>query len=490
MSRPDNVWSVTLVSEQYAPDKSSTAQLFPELFRELQKQGARISVCTLTPGYVKDAPAAPWRENTNGIRVVRAPRLPFARTNRKGEALNWIWGVVSMSALALFTSRRSPLLISTNPPMAHVIGALMKILKGQRYLALFHDLHPELSCALGMLQPGSFVDRLWRRVNAWALRHADYAICLGAYMEKTVKARWPGARTVVIPNWCDPSVVHALPKAKSKFAQQHGLTDKFVVLFSGNIGWRQRLEILLDAAERLLDTPIHFVFIGEGAKKDKLMEAARTRHLSNVLFFPYQPRELMEHSLAAADVAVVSQEREVIGSGVPSKIYTYMASGRPLIGLASRPCELTDLISEANCGWNFDEDRDAQALAAKLRELLQNRTEAAEAGARARRYFERHFTLQISAAKYEKLIKELSQLGPAPHLFSRWFSLRRAPKVEPRHSMQPSQTPLRPNKSVARLSAMGGNKKRRRYSRHQIQLDGPRSGFSLVHVFEACKRYT
>ncbi len=459
MSRPDNTWSVTLVSEQYAPDKSSTAQLFPELLGELKKQGARISVCTLTPGYVKDAPAAPWWENANGIRIVRAPRLPFARTNRKGEALNWIWGVVSMSALALFVPRRRPLLISTNPPMAHIIGALMKILKGQRYLALFYDLHPELSCAVGMLQPGSLVDRLWRRVNTWALRHADYAICLGTYMEKTVKARWSEARTVIISNWCDPGVVRVLPKARSKFAQQHGLADKFVVLFSGNLGWRQRLEVLLDAAERLLDTPIRFVFIGEGAKKNKLVEAAHARHLHNVLFFPYQPRELMEHSLAAADVAVVSQEREVIGSGVPSKIYTYMASGRPMIGLASRPCELTDLISEVDCGWNFDEDRDAEAMAKKLRELLQNRDKAAKAGARARQYFERHFTLQISAAKYEKLIKELNRLGPAPHLFSRWFSLRRASNAEPRHETPPSKTPQRQNKNAARLASASAKAK-------------------------------
>jgi glycosyltransferase involved in cell wall biosynthesis len=453
MRRPDHAWSLTLVSEQYAPDKSSTAQLFPELLYELQKQGARLSVCTMTPGYVKDAPAAPLWENANGIRVVRAPRLPFARTNRKGEALNWIWGVVSMSALALFVPRRTPLLISTNPPMAHVIGALMKILKGQRYLALFYDLHPELSCAVGMLQTGSLIDRLWRRVNTWALRHADYAICLGTYMEKTVKARWPGARTVIIPNWCDPNVVHVLPKAKSKFAQQHGLDDKFVVLFSGNLGWRQRLEILLAAAERLLEAPIRFVFIGEGAKKAKLMEAARARNLHNVLFFPYQPRELMEHSLAAADVAVVSQEREVIGSGVPSKIYTYMASGRPMIGLASQPCELTDLISEADCGWNFDEDRDAEALAEKLRALLQNRAEAAKAGERARRYFERHFTLQIAAAKYAALAQELSRRGPAPHLFARWFSLRRSSKAELRHETPRSQTPQRQDKNAACLAS-------------------------------------
>ncbi|MDZ7290449.1 MAG: glycosyltransferase family 4 protein [candidate division KSB1 bacterium] len=414
-------WRLALVSEQYAPDLSSTAQLFEELVKQFLASGAEVRVCTMTPGYVANAPKAPWREKRNGVHIWRAPRLPFARTNRFGEALNWIWGVMSMAAMALFVPRRIPLLIGTNPPMAHIIGALMKVLKGQRYIALFYDLHPELSCAVGMLRPGSLIDRMWRRINTWALRHADYAICLGTYMEKTVKARWPAARTIIIPNWCDPNLVHVLPKTESQFAQQHQLHDKFVVLFSGNMGWRQRLEILLDVAEKMLDAPIRFVFIGEGAKKNKLVESAKARGLHNVLFFPYQPRTQMEHSLAAADVAVVSQEREVIGCGVPSKIYTNMASGRALLGLASQPCELTDLIREVNCGWNFDEDHDADAIAEKLRELIRNPSEAIKAGQRARRYFEQHFTLQIAAAKYEKLIKELNQRGPAPSLFAPWL---------------------------------------------------------------------
>ncbi len=163
----------------------------------------------------------------------------------------------------------------------------------------------------------------------------------------------------------------------------------------------------------------------------------------------------MEQSLAAADVAVVSQEREVIGYSVPSKIYTYMASGRPMIGLASQPCELTDLIGEADCGWNFDEDCGAAAMAEKLRELIRNSSEVIKAGARARRYFERHFTLQLSAAKYAQLIKALNQLGPAPHLFARLFSPWRSNKADQRHLVPPSTTPLSQKQSAARLSAAG-----------------------------------
>ncbi|MDZ7266543.1 MAG: glycosyltransferase family 4 protein [candidate division KSB1 bacterium] len=440
--------SVTLVSEQYAPDLSSTAQLFEELMVELQQQGVAVRVCTLTPGYhgyVRQG-KVPWREVRHGVPVRRLPRLPFRRSNRVGEALNWLWGTVALALLAWRTPREAPLLISTNPPMAHVVGAVLKLLRGQRFIALFYDLHPELSCAVGLLREGSLIDRLWRGINRWALRHTDVAVAIGAYMERVIKGRYPAVATTIIHNWCDPRVVRCLPKQASLFAREHGLLDKFVVLFSGNMGWRQRLEILIEVAALLTDLPIRFVFIGDGVKKAKLQEMARARGLHNVLFFPYQPRHLMEHSLAAADLTVVSHEREAIGFGVPSKIYTYMAAGRAILGLASKPCELIDMVRECQCGWVFDEDQDRDAIADLLRNLLQAPQLSHHAGQRAREYFERHFTLQRVARQYQEVIQRLCETGPAPGLFSRLFnrspqhpSLRQAgksPAPPPRQSGQ------------------------------------------------------
>jgi glycosyltransferase involved in cell wall biosynthesis len=414
-------YRVAFISEQYAPDLGSSAQLFSELACELVRNGAGVQVCTLQPGYVKDAPAAPWRELREGVQVVRLPRLPFARTNRKGEALNWLWATIGLIFLALRVPRQVPLLIGTNPPMLHLAGALMKWLRGQRFIALFYDLHPELSCAVGVLRQGSLIDKIWRRMNVWILKQADAAICLGNHMARSVRARCAAAPTAIIQNWCDPKLVRHLPKCESRFAREHGLLDKFVVMFSGNMGWRQRLEILLEVASEVQDEPIRFVFIGAGAKKEKLQETARQKNLQNVLFFPYQPRELMEHSLAAADLSVVSQEREVIGLGVPSKIYTYMASGRALLGLASKPCELIDLIEETSCGWHFDEDHDKDAIVAKLKELVHKPERCAAAGRRARAQFENHFTLQIIAQQYAEILQQEFEAGPAPSLFARLF---------------------------------------------------------------------
>lgn len=384
----------------------------------------------MTPGYVKNVARAPLREVRKGVRVWRMPRLPFARTNRIGEALNWVWATFCLAWMALWIPREVPLIVGTNPPLAHLVGVFMKILKGQRFIALFYDLHPELSCAVGLLRTGSLVDRIWRRINSWALRHADLALSLGPYMTQSIKARCATVPTIIMHNWCDAKTVRCFPKEQSRFAHDHELLGKFVVLFSGNMGWRQRLEILLEVAAEVQDTPIRFVFIGEGAKKTKLQETAQQRGLNNVLFFPYQPRELMEHSLAAADVSVVSQEREVIGFGVPSKIYTYMASGRAMLGLAGRPCEVIDMINQYHCGWTFDEDHDKAAIIAKLRELLRDRKQCVQAGQRARREFEEHFSLEVIAQQYAGIIRQHCAMGPAPSLFTRLLSRKASSHTE------------------------------------------------------------
>lgn len=450
---------VVLVSEQYAPDMSSTAQLFEELLVELRRQGMRTAVCSMTPGYIAEVDRAPLREIRKGVKVRRMPRLPFARTNRAGEAMNWLWGTVAMSALALMTSRRDPLLVCTNPPMAHVVGALMKILKGQRFLALHYDLHPELPCAVGMLQPGSAVDRLWRRLNRWALRHADVAIAIGGYMEQAIKARYEGARTTIIHNWCDEKIVQPLAKRDSRFAREHELVDKFVVLFSGNMGRRQRLEILLEVATDLRDVPVRFVFIGEGVKQSKLQQQAQERGLSNVLFLPYQPRELMTHSLAAADLAVVSHEREVIGFGVPCKIYAYLASGRALLGLASRPCEVSDLIEESQCGWCFDEDHDRDAIGGKIRELLNDPRQVQLAGERAVAFFRNNFTLEIIAQQYWENIAAQHQAGPAPAIWERLWHRRWQPDNHERGRREfPAPARLQPLTSAVPQNGFGNKK--------------------------------
>ena len=439
-SKKESQWNVALVSEQYAPDMSSTAQLFEELMKELQDQGIQTSVCAMTPGYIKGIPKVSHREIRQGIPVHRFPRLPFARTNRKGEAINWLWGTLCLTILAWRVPRHIPLLVGTNPPMAHIVGAIMKILKRQRFIALFYDLHPELSCSVGLLKEGSLVDRIWRQINRQALRFADVAICLGPHMEKAVKKRYEHAPTTIVHNWCDPKTVHYMDKAESQFAKKHDLLDKFVVLFSGNMGWRQRLEILIDVAEKLQDLPVRFVFIGEGVKKKKLQQTAEERGLNNVLFFPYQPRDMMKHSLAAADLTVVSHEREAIGFGVPCKIYAYMASGRALLGLASKPCELIDLIKEAKCGWYFNEDTDQDAIVAQIKKLMSDPKQYQQAGKRSLKFFEQNFSLKIIAGQYAEIIKQQCKKNTSTSVRARLFSKDdQQHKTSLRQDLQPAK---------------------------------------------------
>jgi lipopolysaccharide/colanic/teichoic acid biosynthesis glycosyltransferase len=207
----------------------------------------------------------------------------------------------------------------------------------------------------------------------------------------------------VIHNWADCRAV--APAARDNpFARQHGLVDRFVVLHAGNIGLSQDLEIVLHAAGQLRDRPdIVFVFVGDGAKKRDLQDIAGRRDLRNVMFLPFQPREMMDQSYATADVSLVSLRRGLAGVIVPSKIYNVLASGRPCIAAVERDSEVADIISRHACGFVIDPG-DASALRARTLDLSNDRERATAMAARAR-CAALHFDRPRQVAAYDALLK-------------------------------------------------------------------------------------
>jgi glycosyltransferase involved in cell wall biosynthesis len=182
-------------------------------------------------------------------------------------------------------------------------------------------------------------------------------------------------KVTVIHNWADCHGVAPGPR-DNPFARQQGLVDRFVVLHAGNIGLSQNLEIVLHAAEQLREQPdVVFVFVGDGAKKKDLQEIAVRRDLRNVMFLPFQPRELMDQSYATADVSLVSLKRGLAGVIVPSKVYNVLASGRPCIAAVEQDCEVADIIHRHDCGFVVGPG-DASALRARILELAADRDRA------------------------------------------------------------------------------------------------------------------
>jgi glycosyltransferase involved in cell wall biosynthesis len=301
----------------------------------------------------------------------------------------------------------------TDPP---IIG-LAAWMSGKRFRAplvmAFKDLFPEVTVLLPDFHSET-INRLLQSVNRFLVKRAASNVALGEMMRRRLieNKGAPPDRTTIIADWADTAAIAPGPK-RNPFSREHGLTDRFVVMHSGNLGLAQSLDTIVDAAALLRETPeIQMVLVGEGVKKAGLQEHARRLGLTNVTFLPFTPKERLGESFAAADVFIVSLQRGLAGYIVPSKLYGILAAGRPYVAAVEEDCEVAALTRRHACGL-VTEPGEAEALAAAIRTLYRDRELMARMGANARQAGV-SFDRRTQVAKYRALFEQVTCPRTAP----------------------------------------------------------------------------
>jgi colanic acid biosynthesis glycosyl transferase WcaI len=213
------------------------------------------------------------------------------------------------------------------------------------------------------------------------MRSFDWVSTISVRMKaKLVEKGVEQEKSVLFPNWADMASIFPLEQA-SVLREELGFpADKIIALYSGNIGEKQGLEIVLEAADRLASRPeIQFVLSGEGAAKARLFEAYG--QLPNVMWLPLQPVERLNHLLNMADVHLLPQRADVADLVMPSKLTGMLASGRPVLATAHAGTQVAQLLT--SCG-KVVEPGDVQGFADGLLELVHSPRLRAELGAAAR----------------------------------------------------------------------------------------------------------
>jgi colanic acid biosynthesis glycosyl transferase WcaI len=289
------------------------------------------------------------------------------------------------ACLAALRVRRADVVVAmTDPPIIGLAARLAARRSGAKFVFLCEDVFPEVTALLDDFR-SEVVDSMLRRISRYLLGRADAIVALGETMkERLVSGKGADpARITVIHNWADCAAVS--PGAKDNaFARAHGLHDRFVVMHAGNIGLSQSFDVIVDAAERLrAQDGIRFVLVGDGSRRAALERDVAARGLANVTFLPYQSRERMGESYAAADVFLVTLKPGLSGYIVPSKIYTILASGRPYIAAVEADSEVVQITRDHGCGITVAPG-DGVAMADAILQLAADPARAAELGGRAR----------------------------------------------------------------------------------------------------------
>ncbi len=222
---------------------------------------------------------------------------------------------------------------------------------------MVYDVYPDVLVHLGVLRDTHPVVRGWRALARRVYEHAAAVITIGERMADTLRGQFDAGRTrfgrvpFVYP-WADTGVLRPRPKASNPFAVEHAQAEALTVMYSGNMGHGHDLETLLAAAGRLRDrSDVRFMCIGGGAKWNLLARTVREEALDNLTLLGWQSPDVLPFSLATADIAVVTLEEGMAGLALPSKTFSFLATGAALLAICPDESELATLVRRLDCGW-------------------------------------------------------------------------------------------------------------------------------------------
>ena len=244
------------------------------------------------------------------------------------------------------------LFIVSNPPFATLLPFFLK----NRYSLFIFDIYPDVLVNQHFLSADNFIVKWWQKTNRKVYARADQLFTISEGMRDCLCQYVAVERIQVVPLWTDKSNIHRIAIEDNYFMKEHHLENKFVVLYSGNLGNTHPVDVLIDVAKRVNDPDVIFVIIGEGGKKKLIEDRIEKEKCKNVKMLPRQPYDMLSYSLSVADIAVITLDMNSSQLSVPSKTYNLLAIGVPLLCIASPDSELGNLVRKYEVGGIFYPD--------------------------------------------------------------------------------------------------------------------------------------
>lgn len=409
---------ILVVCPHFAPDAAApTGVVMTRIALELAERGHQLHVVTSLPWYREHAIEPGWEgklvrhEDTDWGRITRLHPFPTDKTNIPARALGFAGFTAEALAFAAATRHRPDVVMAMSPPLT-LAQAGWAAAKARRAPMVFNiqDVFPDAAVETGTLTNPKVIAAA-SRLERWSYQLADAVTVLSDDLRDNVVAKLAGHRrgspdkVRVIPNFVDTALITPGP-TDGAYRRELGLEGKTVVLYAGNVGFSQSLDLLVEAARRNLERrpDVAFLVNGGGSALIGLREAAAD--LPNVHFGGFQPPERLTDLLATGDIHLVPLKRGLAKASVPSKLYSILAAGRPVLASVDEGTEVARTVTAAGAGLAVPPD-DPDAFCAGLDQLLDDLPAAAAMGARGRAFVEGWASPAAVAERYEELFAEL-----------------------------------------------------------------------------------
>lgn len=401
---------ILFLSMHYRPEPCDTRTSV--LAREFVKLGHESVALTSFPNYpfgkVYDGykQSLKQEETIDGVHVVRVPMYPDHSKSIKRRMLSYASFLLSATILGPLFVRRADLVWIHHPPLTTgIAGFLIAKLMRAPFVYEVHDIWPETLMSTGMVGE-SRITRVIRKVCNFLYSRATAVVVTSPGMKRHLVGQGvPAKRIHVVPQWADEAAL--APQVRNPaFGERYGLTGKFNVVFTGNIGVAQGLDTVIEAAKLLADVPdVQFVLVGDGVE----LESLRAMQFPNVKFIGQVEKSEVRQFLSWADGLLVTlKDDPLFRITIPSKTQTYMLSGRPILcGVAG---DAAKVVEEAECGLCFEPEEPA-ALAYAVRLLRAMPVDEREdMGLNGQAVYDEQFSISSLTEVYESLFNAVLQM--------------------------------------------------------------------------------
>jgi colanic acid biosynthesis glycosyl transferase WcaI len=404
---------IQIVAQYYWPEQVGAGVWLRQLAGDLALRGHDVTMVTALPNYpegrVFEGYRGRWivREKLDGVRIIRT----WIYASREKKFFPRAWSFGSFCATAMLGSALAPkpdVVYCVLPPLPLGASAqLVATLRGTPTVINLQDIYPEIAVRLGYLRNRRAI-RFFEAMERFIYRRASRIVVITeSFRENLLRKGVAPEKLHVIPNWADGDEIRPGPR-ENDFRARAGLNGEFCVVYSGGLGHNSQLDPVIEAAKITSGEPHRYLIIGDGPRRAALQARAAELSLHNVRFLPYQPAELYPQVLAASDVQIVSLHPAATDMSLPSKALKILASGRPMIAVARKDCDLTRLVRAAGCGFTVEPD-DAEGLADAVRRLAASPPTQKAMGVNARRYFLQHFERGRCVDKIESVLTEAAK---------------------------------------------------------------------------------
>lgn len=388
----------------FYPEYISSAQLPFDTAKALKAAGYSVDVLCGYPREYLDGNNIPVEGNVEGIHIRRLKYIQLDRSGFLGRIVNY-FSFTFMVLLNLPRLRNyRAIVVYSNPPILPWIVSWAKNLFGTKLVFVAYDLYPEVATVTRTLGEGNPICKLMNHINRCICRRADRIVALSSEMKAYILAHrdYPENAVKIIPNWYADHGPMAPDRENNPFRQV--TKDRFTVSYFGNMGTMQDMQTILQAVRELRDEDVFFLFAGHGNKMEALRDTVQAEGIDNIKIYPFLHGQDFQNALEISDCALVTLVQGATGLCVPSKTYSYMMRGIPLLAVMDEGDIVSDIESGAG---RWVRNGEGSLLAWHIREMKADPETLSRMRMVCRKLYETKYTEEICTSQYVTLFREL-----------------------------------------------------------------------------------